>query len=182
MKKIKYKESELEIKTLGSELSVSEFEILGKILVNKYDTKIDRYLDIINIFTSLPKEEVELFEINQFNELVSLIDINHFIDNTEEVNEIIINDVTYRTKFKSHEYKFNVKEFKLITQAINNKTYLPTLAAIVFREVDSNGQLSNDISNEAIYKRLVALKDTSITVIAPYIIKLSKYFLNANSK
>jgi len=178
-------EKEIKLVTDINELSINEFEKLINIFSKQYETKIEEYVDIISVISNLDIDEIENLDIDEFKKLVTIAnDIQIQNLNAELISEINIDGVTYKTNVKDNTYKFTVKEITLLQVLLVNQpsNYLADLIAIVFREIDSDGNLINDLSPEAIERRKEKLSTLKMKIIGPYFMSLTNFFLNKDVK
>lgn len=161
-----------------NELSITDFERLVYIFNKTYESKIEQYVDIIEVISSLNKDEIENMDINEFKKLIEISEKIKTQDLTKtKRNKLIVDGITYKTNYTNGEYKFTVKEITLIQKAIANNPnqYLAEFIAIVFKNVDENGNTINDLSSEAIANRKEKLKNIKMKLIGPYFNSLTKF-------
>ena len=185
MKTIKLENRTVEVSTSLNEIGIDQFEKCVNILKTTYESSIDQYVDLIQALSTLTRDEIEDLDLSEFESLIKAIKIDDMTGFADKyINEIEVNGVKYRTKSNGETFKFSVKEMFLLQDKIkqNEEKYISDLCAIIFREVDADGNISNDLSNEAINKRKEALKDIKMNIIAPYLIVLSKYFLDKQNE
>lgn len=181
MKTIRLENKTVEVMTSLNEITIDQFESCVSILKKTYDSQIDQYVDLIQALSSLTRDEIEDLDLSEFESLIKAIKIDDLTGFNEQfINELTFDGVTYKSKSDGKRFKFSVKEMFLLQDKIkeNEDKYILDLAAIIFREVDAEGNISSDLSKETIAKRKDILKGIKMDVIAPYLLVLSKYFLD----
>ena len=173
MKTIKLETRDVEIKTSLSEISLSEFEQCMLIYTKEYKYAIDQYIEIIQVLSDLTVDEIESFEINEFEKLINEIELNDFNSYVDVFkNEFIHQGITYKTKATDTTFKFSVKEMFVIQDKLKSKSvdYVSTVAAILFNDVTV-------ITTEGIKTKQEIFKDVmTMDYIAPYLIQLGQYY------
>jgi hypothetical protein len=186
MKNLEITTKQVEIITDLTQLSLSQFEQAISIFNKEYETSIEKFIDLIDIMTNLTPSEIEDLDINDFKKIIDIIEGIEFTSFEKKfINQIEIDGVIYKSKSDGSDYKFSVKEIFLMQDILqkNPDSYLLDLIAIVFREVDADGNLIGDLKTESIAKRKELFKDIKMDVVGPYLTSLSEYFLmNSNVK
>jgi hypothetical protein len=179
MKQFIVNNKEINIKTELSEITVGEYSSLLEIFNKEYDSKIDLYTNIISTLSNATIDDIEELPLEEFVSIIPEVQVQALEQgNSDYVNKIIINDITYKTSLEGNEYKFNVKQMKTLESVIKTEgyNYISDLAAIVFREVLPNGSLG-DLSTQSINIRKEIFKNNmTMDIITPYIISLSNNF------
>ena len=168
----------LTVPTAAHELSATQFTQLIKIYGSSYDSKIDRVVAFVSVLLGQSTDYVEEMELDDLNAIVEIISVDSLFDvgDCAFVSEITVDGTTYRSSAKDNNYSFKVKELILLESKVKaNENFLDDLAAIIFREVDADGNPSKDLSEEVIEARKqVFAGRVSITVMMPYLLKLNE--------
>lgn len=185
MKQIKLGEKTVDVKTSLSEINLNDFEKIMEIFKTTYDVGIDKYINIIQILSTLSKDEIEELDLDVFEDLIAEIqDINDFSKEAEDIfiNELSIMDVKFKTKSDGTSYKFTVKEMLLLKDklAINPDAVVIDLAMIIFKPVSIDNEGYLDITESK--KREYFGTEIMMNVMIPYLMSLSNYFQNKNVK
>jgi len=182
MKTVILKNQSVDVISSLNELNITSLEKTIKIF-NSESNNIDKYILLLEILTPLSVDEIEDLELEDFKILASEIDTNDFIQAQDVfINEVEFEGVKYKTKSNGNSHNFTVKEIFTIQKLLKKDEYILEIAAIIFRPVDANGKISNDMSQEAIDLRKIIFKDITIDVILPYVLALSKTIINEKGK
>lgn len=185
MEKIELNEKTILIKTKLADLLICDFENLYDISIKEYENSIDKQVDILNILTNLNTDEIESLELTDFVKLNSFVKdiqietINFYAD--EVINDFIYKNKIYRAKALPKDFKFTVKETKIMKNEINISlyNYLSKLAAIIYRDVLEDGSLNNDLSEEVLTQRIdIFKKNMPLNFITPYLLSITSYLTN----
>jgi len=184
MKTIKLNNKSIEVKTSLDEINITEFEACINIFKATYDSPMDQYVEILQVLSNFTRDEIEELELELFETIIRDIQISDFT----EIGKIFINEFeldgqVYKTKSDGLSYKFTVKEMFLLQEIIKESPehYILDVAGIIFREVDSEGNISNDLSKATIAKRKEKFAHLKMNIIGPYIMTLSNFFINRNA-
>lgn len=159
------------------ELSSEQFEKLIKVYNKNYDSKVDMLVDFISIMLNITIDEVEDMNIEDIMLIRDEINIEKLFDMGEliMVNQVEVDGITYKSRAIDGKYDFKLKEMRLLETYIrNNDSFIDYMMAIVFKNVDENGEIIDDNSEESINNRNKTLKGLNIKISAPYLILLSK--------
>jgi hypothetical protein len=171
---------QVEIITSLNDLTISQFEKIVKLNEVEYNTSIESYIDLIDVISNLTKDEIEELDINEFKKIVDVVkEIDYKTFDEKFINEIEIDGVKYKTKSNGTEYNFNVKEVVLLRELIAKNPYhfLQEMIAILFKNVDAEGNIINDLSPQAIEERKNKIGDIKMEIAGPYLTALSKSLL-----
>jgi hypothetical protein len=186
MKNIEIENKQIQISTDLTQLSLKKFEKAINIFQKSYDMQFEKFIDLIEVMTNLTPDDIEDLHIDDFKKIVDIIENIEFTSFEKKfINQIEIDGITYKSKSDGADYKFSVREIFLMQDILekNPENYLLDLIAIVFREVDAEGNLIGDLKSESIEKRKEVFKDIKMDVVGPYLSSLSEYFLtNINAK
>jgi hypothetical protein len=172
---------QVEIITSLNELTISQFERIIELNGKQYNTNIESYVDLIEVLTNLSKDEIEVLDINEFKKIVDVIkniDYKNFDD--KFINQIEIDGVKYKTKSNGSEYNFSVKEVIILRELIakDSNHFLQEMIAVLFKNIDSEGNIINDLSPEAIQERKNKIGDIKMEIAGPYLTALSKSLIS----
>jgi hypothetical protein len=178
MKTFKINEKKIEVPTSITQISLDKLEACVKI----YNTdlkKIDKYIKLLSVLLEITEDEVSDLDIDKFQELIGMVNTDTFWKKGNKlVTEIEIDGVKFKTKSDGKTYNFSVKEVLLIQELVGKEQgFLLEIIAIIFRNVDENGKIINDLSDKAIKDRKKYLKNINVDIIVPYILSLNN--LNA---
>lgn len=167
----------VEIITSLNDLTISQFEQLVELNEKEYNTNIESYIDLIAILSNLSIDEIESLDIDEFKKIVDIIkDIDYKTFDEKFINEIEIDGVLYKTKSNGTEYNFSVKEVVLLRELIAKDAnhFLQEMIAILFKNVDADGNIINDLTPQAIQERKNKIGDIKMDIAGPYLTALSK--------
>jgi hypothetical protein len=170
----------IEITSSMDDLTISQFEKLIEIDNKNYDNSIDANIDLLSVISNFTKEEIEEMDINEFKKVINIVEkIDYKNFSKKFINEFEVDGVKFKTKATKKEFNFSVKEVMLLKNLVINKesNYLSELIAILFRNVDDNGELINDLSTEAIQERKEKIGDIKMKIVGPYLVALTEFFL-----
>jgi hypothetical protein len=178
MKTVKINEKKIKVPTSITQISLHKLEACVKI----YNTdlkKIDKYIKLLSVLLEITEDEVSDLDIDKFQELIGIVNTEKFWEKGDElVTEIEIDGVTFKTKSDGKTYNFSVKEVLLIQELVGKEEgFLLEIIAIIFRNIDENGKIINDLSDKAIQERKKYLKNINVDIVVPYILSLNN--LNA---
>ncbi|MEO6304665.1 MAG: hypothetical protein ABIP51_16005 [Bacteroidia bacterium] len=181
MKKIQIKKKTKTVLTKLNEITITQLESCYNILENKEGSQIDKWNEVICELSDISSDEVEEIPFNEQLELIQAINITNMPqDKVKVIEEIKLKDKCFRAK-----KIINGKEMELITPYIisNPKNYLLYLAAIIYKEIDKDGNLIKDYSEDGIQQRKELFKELKADVIMPFLIIIQKYLVEkANAK
>lgn len=168
---------QVEIITSLNDLTISQFEKIVELNEKVYNTSIESYVDLMEVLTNLTKDEIENLDINEFKKIVDIIkDIDYKTFDENFINQIEIDGVIYKTKSNGSEYNFSVKEVVLLRELIDKNPYsfMQEMIAILFKNVDADGNIINDLTPQAIQERKNKIGDIKMQIAGPYLTALSK--------
>lgn len=164
------------------ELNIDQFQSIVKIYTKEYKSKIDKLVDFIAVLTNNSVDFIENLDIEVFTKIKNTINLDNLFDlgDLNFTNELIIDDIIYKTGSVDNNYTFKVKEIILLESVINkNNVFIDYLIAVIFKNVDENGNIIYDYSENAIKNRKNKLKNkVNIKIIAPFLLLLSKKLEN----
>lgn len=163
-----------QIKQTPNEFKINEFEIISSILNDSSLDKIDKYSQLF-IQLGIPQEVIDNLEINEFFNLIkSFTQIEESESKLpEKVKTIEINGRTYQAY--TDEFKMNVKQMKLIENAINKNpnAYIGHLMAILFLDT----QLTNNehyVDAHIKHKAKLFGENVTADLALPYVLYFGK--------
>jgi hypothetical protein len=163
-------------KYIFKDLIISELEEIIKISNKREDDNydfIDKYVDILEIITDIPKDLLEKVDIKDLHILFTKF--SESVEN-EIKTEFILNDKTYKifNKFENNEIKIYVAQHKVIKRAMkaSGSDFIGELAAAFFMESDDTL-----IKDKNAYKERVELFRNNMTV--DYIMFILSKFINS---
>jgi hypothetical protein len=168
---------QVEIITSLNDLTISQFEHLVELNNKEYNTNIESYIDLIAILSNLSIDEIESLDIDEFKKIVDVIkDIDYKTFDDKFINQIEIDGVLYKTKSNGTEYNFSVKEVVLLRELIEKDAnhFLQEMIAILFKNVDADGNIISDLTPQAIQERKNKIGDIKMDIAGPYLTALSK--------
>lgn len=168
---------QVEIITSLNDLTISQFERIIELNEKQYNSSIESYVELMTVLTNLSKDEIEGLDINEFKKIVDIIkDIDYKTFDEKFINEIEVDGVVYKTKSNGTEYNFSVKEVVLLRELIAKDAYhfLQEMIAILFKNVDADGNIINDLTPQAIQERKNKIGDIKMAIAGPYLTALSK--------
>lgn len=168
---------QVEIITSLNDLTISQFEHLVELNNKEYNTNIESYIDLIAILSNLSIDEIESLDIDEFKKIVDVIkDIDYKTFDNKFINQIEIDGVLYKTKSNGTEYNFSVKEVVLLRELIAKDAnhFLQEMIAILFKNVDADGNIISDLTPQAIQERKNKIGDIKMDIAGPYLTALSK--------
>ena len=154
-----------------SEITIDQYERYLDVYFDKNLSELDKRVKSLSIFYDATEEEIEELSINDFKAyMVKLSLINFWVKKPK--NTITLNGITYKSKTNGKQISLNVKETYKIKEYLDSNTKLePSLiAAIVFRELNKDNTISNDLSPEKIKERREIFKTMPLEYIIPYLI------------
>lgn len=168
---------QVEIITSLNDLTISQFEKIIELNEKQYNSSIESYVELMTVLTNLSIDEIESLDINEFKKIVNTIkDIDYKTFDDRFINQIEIDGVIYKTKSNGTDYKFSVKEVVLLRELIAKDAYhfLQEMIAILFKNVDADGNIINDLTPQAIQERKDKIGDIKMEIAGPYLTALSK--------
>lgn len=177
MKRIKLSRNNVEIRTNVDEVTIGSLLKCNEILTREGD-ELDNYIYIIEELSNLSLMEIEDLPFKELSTLLSEMDLSDFdldkinIDDIEFKNQIILDNHIYKSSSESSDdIRISVKEVFAIRRIYteNGEITLCEIAAVLFRELDNDGNLTRDLSEEAINKRCETHTEMTLNVILPYI-------------
>jgi len=174
MKTIKINEKEVNVPTSITQITLEKLESCVK-LYNSDLKKIDRYIKLLSVLLEITEDEVSDLDIDVFQDLIAMVNTDNFWKKGDDlINEVEIDGTIFKTKSDGKSYNFSVKEVLLIQELVNKKEgFLLEIVAIIFKNVDENGKIINDLSEKAIEDRKKYLKKLDVDIIVPYILSLN---------
>lgn len=168
---------QVEIINSLNDLTISQFEHLVQLNNKEYNTNIESYIDLIAILSNLSIDEIESLDIDEFKKIVDVVkNIDYKTFDDKFINEIEIDGVLYKTKSNGTEYNFSVKEVVLLRELIEKDAnhFLQEMIAILFKNVDADGNIISDLTPQAIQERKNRIGDIKMDIAGPYLTALSK--------
>ena len=174
MKTIKINEKEVNVPTSITQITLEKLESCVK-LYNSDLKKIDRYIKLLSVLLEITEDEVSDLDIDVFQDLIAMVNTDNFWKKGDDlINEVEIDGTIFKTKSDGKSYNFSVKEVLLIQELVNKEEgFLLEIVAIIFKNVDENGKIINDLSEKAIEDRKKYLKKLDVDIIVPYILSLN---------
>ena len=173
MEEIKVEDKVCKVITKADEITIDQLMRCDVIMGDNLKTELDKYVEIIQILSNLTVEEIEDLPITTLKEVISVISTQDFnLNGLEFKNEIVLDGITFKNRnTDADNIKFTVKEIFTIKEYFkeNKSISLPSLIGIIFRELDVEGNISRDLSDEAIHNRSEKLKHITLDVILPFI-------------
>jgi hypothetical protein len=160
------------------EITISQMRKCEELLSGDKEN-IDNNIEVLSILTKLSIDEIEDLPMLELNDIIELISKQEFsMDGISFKNRICIDGIVYGNKSPFlDEINFTVKEIFTLKEyyKCNKINSMSDVAAILFREMDSNGNISRDMSSEAIERRTEIFQDMTIDVILPFISNIKKH-------
>ena len=181
MIEVKLENKVCEIKTDAKDITLNEMLKCEKLLANKDNSELDNYVNVIQVLSNLTVEEIEDLPMATLKEVMTVIASQNFsLEGIDFVNEFELEGVKYKSKSVSADkIKINVKEIFVLRGLFKKDSKLElnltTVAGVLFREVDEEGNISRDLSDEAILHRSTLLGNITIDVILPYLNDLKNH-------
>lgn len=165
-------ETKLENITIGQYIDVHKLSLI------KNDNEVEQNIEFIHITTGKSIQEIEEMDMFEFRETLS--NINIFEDSVNKyplLTEINIDSNQYKSTSKSG-FTFNVKQISLLSAYVkkNPTDYIDYLAAVIFKNVDKEGNIINDYSEEGISIRAKQFRNKlTMDIITPYLHLIIKH-------
>lgn len=166
-----------EVITSIEEITINQVKRCEELLSGDTDD-IDNNIEVLSILTNLSIEEIEDLPMLELNEIIELISKQEF--STEGIsfkNRFEVDGIIYGNKSTEGNINFTVKEIFTLKEyyKCNKINSMSDVAAILFREIDTDGNISRDLSYEAIEKRTELFGDMTIDIILPYITEIKNH-------
>tara|TARA_R110000787_G_scaffold165199_4_gene278287 strand:- start:332 stop:874 length:543 start_codon:yes stop_codon:yes gene_type:complete len=178
MEQIKSKNKITKIITNANELTIGTLNRCEEILKDPLLSELNRNIRIVQELSNLTVEEIEDLPMAVLIQTVNIIgSSNYNLDDSEFRNEFIVDGVTFRNRAESKEdISFSVKEIFTLRELFQKSKHknMVTIASVIFREVDIDGNISRDLTTEAITKRNVFLEKMTLDIISPYIAEIER--------
>ena len=165
-----------EVITSIEEITIGEIKRCEDLL--KGEDNINNNIEVLSILTNLSIEEIEDLPMVELNKIIELISKQEF-DTTgiSFKNRFEIGGIVYGNKSTEDNIIFTVKEIFILKEyyKCNKINSMADVAAILYREIDTDGNISRDLSYEAIDKRRDLFEDMTIDIILPYITDIKNH-------
>jgi hypothetical protein len=176
----------------ASEMNIKLYEKLSEVLeskvkdngenkdVFKYESTIDKYLDVLELL-GLPKDVCNELTQEEFIKAVTDFNkpskVNYKMKNSIEVNGRIY------TAYKGKKFSLNVKDGALIEKYArqNNSRYVAEMLAVLFKDeslTDSEHRVNAHIKHKADIFR----KELTADIAVPYLMEVAKRILISGQK
>jgi hypothetical protein len=159
------------------EITIREMKRCEELLSGDTDN-INNNVEVLSLLTNLSIEEIEDLQMSELNEIIELIAKQEFTsEGISFKNRFEIDGITYMNKSTEGNINFTVKEIFTLKEhyKCNKINSMSDVAAILFREMDTDGNISRDLSYEAVDKRKELFIDMTIDIILPYITEIKNH-------
>lgn len=181
MKEIKLENKIGKIISDPTEITIKKLMRCEEILEDNLMNELDKYTSVIQELSNLTIDEIEDLKITTLKEVILIVSQQNFdMKDNVFVNEFKFDGITFKNKSTEDNFHFSVKEIYKIKEIFNKKSLkinfsLATMASIIFRELDSEGNISRDFSDEALEKREEIFMNMTLDVILPYVVELKNH-------
>lgn len=180
MKEIKLENKVGKIISEPTEITIRQMIKCEEILEDNLMNELDIHTAVIQELSNLSIEEIEDLKIATLKEIILIVSQQNFdMKDNVFVNEFKSDGITFKNKSTKDNFHFSVKEVYKIKEIIKKKGAsnfsLASMASVIFRELDSAGNISRDLSDETLKKREDIFMDMTLDVILPYVLELKNH-------